>query len=173
MTTAPTAPTPGLLSPELIAMIDHGVSVIVSSRDAALRPSLMRAVGSRISADGSEITVYLARSQSAQLLQDMASSGRISVVFSSPTSHRSVQVKGTGIHGRAATAADLPLLRRYLQAMEFEICSIGYRLELVHAMLAFDLDDLVAISFRPSEAYDQTPGPKAGSPLAQETGAHP
>lgn len=159
---------PGLLSPEDIEMIDRGVSVIVSSRDAALRPSLMRAVGSRISADGAEITVYLARSQSGQLLQDLAASGRIAVVFSSPSSHRSVQVKGTGINGRAATAGDLPLLQRYLQAMEFEICSIGYRLELVHAMLAFELDDLVAISFTPTHAFDQTPGPKAGSPLAQQ-----
>lgn len=160
-------PSPGLLSPADIDMIDRGVSVIVSSRDAALRPSLMRAVGSRINADGSEITVYLARSQSAQLLQDLASSGRIAVVFSSPSSHRSVQVKGTGINGRAATAHDLPLLLRYRQAMEFEICSIGYRLEFLHAMLAFELEDLVAISFTPTHAFDQTPGPKAGSPLAQ------
>ena len=145
MTTGQAAPPPGLLSPEDIDMIDRGVSVIVSSRDAALRPSLMRAVGSRIQADGSEITVFLARSQSAQLLQDLAASGRIAVVFSSPSSHRSVQVKGTGINGRAATAEDLSVLRRYLQAMEVEICSIGYRLELVRAMLAFELEDLVAI----------------------------
>jgi len=147
-------------------MIDKGVSVIVSSCDASLRSSLMRAVGSRIAADGSEITVFLARSQSTQLLQDIATSGRIAVVFSSPSSHRSVQVKGTRISGRAANAQDLPLLRRYLQAMEFEICSIGYRAELVHAMLAFQLEDLVAISFVPAQAFDQTPGPKAGSPLA-------
>ncbi|MBS0340643.1 MAG: hypothetical protein JSS56_08950 [Proteobacteria bacterium] len=165
------ASAPGLLSPEHIDMIDRGVSVIVSSRDAALRPSLMRAVGSRINADGTEITVYLARSQSRQLLQDLAASGRIAVVFSSPSTHRSVQVKGTGINGRAATAQDLPLLQRYLQAMEFEICSIGYRLEFVRAMLAFDLEDLVAISFTPSEAFDQTPGPKAGSQIVKEAQA--
>ncbi|MBS0451978.1 MAG: hypothetical protein JSS14_11745 [Proteobacteria bacterium] len=171
MNIARDASAPGLLSPELIDMIDRGVSVIVSSRDAALRPSLMRAVGSRINAQGTEITVYLARSQSRQLLQDLAACGRIAVVFSSPSTHRSVQVKGTGINGRAATALDLPLLQRYLQAMEFEICSIGYRLEFVRAMLAFELEDLVAISFTPSEAFDQTPGPKAGSQLVKEAQA--
>ena len=167
MSTSQAAPAPGLLSPEHIEMIDRGVSVIVSSRDAALRPSLMRAVGSHIDADGTEITVYLARSQSRQLLQDLASCGRIAVVFSSPSTHRSVQVKGTGINGRAATADDLPLLMRYRQAMEYEICSIGYRLEFLHAMLAFELEDLVAISFTPAEAFDQTPGPKAGSQIVQ------
>ena len=35
---------PVLLSPEHIAMVDRGVSVIVASRDAALRPSIMRPV---------------------------------------------------------------------------------------------------------------------------------
>lgn len=164
---------PGLLSPELIAMIDKGVSVIVSSRDAALRPSLMRAVGSSIAPDGSEITVFLARSQSAALLHDLAATGRIAVVFSSPSTHRSVQVKGHGISGRAATKDDLPQLRRYLQSMEYEICSIGYRVELVHAMLAYELDDLAAISFRPAEAYDQTPGPKAGAQIVADAGAQP
>ena len=41
---------PSLLSPEHIAMVDRGVSVIVASRDAAFRPSIMRGVGSAISA---------------------------------------------------------------------------------------------------------------------------
>ena len=89
------------------------------------------------------------------------------ITQSSPSTHRSVQVKGTGINGRAATADDLPLLMRYRQAMEYEICSIGYRLEFLHAMLAFELEDLVAISFTPAQAFDQTPGPKAGSQIVQ------
>ena len=33
-------------------------------------------------------------------------------------------------------------------------------------MLAHRLDDLVAISFAPEQAFDQTPGPKAGAPLS-------
>ena len=104
-----------LLSPEHIAMIDKGVSAIVASRNAANRPSLMRAVGAGISADGTEITVYLSRSQSRQLLQDVAATGHVAVVFSEPLSHR--------------------------------------------------LEDTVAVSFVPEQAFDQTPGPRAGSAL--------
>ena len=59
-----------LLSPAHIALIDQGVSVIVASRDAQLRPSVMRAMGSQISADGSCITVYLRPSQAQPLLAD-------------------------------------------------------------------------------------------------------
>jgi hypothetical protein len=165
-----TTPAAGraLLAPEHIALIDKGVSAIVASRDAALRPSLMRAVGSHITPDGREITVFLARSQSRQLLQDLAATGQIAVVFSQPTTHRTLQVKGGSISGRAAAEHDLPVLQRYLESMEYEICSIGHRAEVVRAMLAFRLEDLVAISFSPAEAYDQTPGPKAGSVLAAQ-----
>ena len=152
-------------------MVDKGVSTIVASRDAALRPSVMRAVGSSITPDGLTITVYLARSQSRQLLQDLAATGQIAVVFSAPSTHRTVQVKAGSITGRAADESDLPGLKRYLAAMEVDICSIGYSAALVRAMLAFQLEDLVAISFTPEQAFDQTPGPKAGSALAVEAGA--
>lgn len=157
-----------LLAPEHIAMVDKGVSTIVASRDAALRPSLMRAVGSRITPDGSEITVYLARSQSRQLLQDLAATGQIAVVFSEPNTHRTLQVKASGVTGRAADESDLPALQRYRESMEWEICSIGHAAALVQAMLAFQLEDLVAISFSPSAAFDQTPGPKAGRALPSD-----
>ncbi|MBB3176727.1 hypothetical protein [Variovorax sp. Sphag1AA] len=159
------APPRPLLSPEHIALIDKGVSAIVASRDAALRPSLMRAVGTRISADGMQITVFVARGQSRQLLQDVAATGRVAVVFSQPLSHRTVQVKASEAALRPAEEADLPVLHRYLASMEDEVGAVGIDAPFVRAMLSYRLDDLVAISFTPVEAFDQTPGPKAGSAL--------
>ncbi|MDM0034176.1 hypothetical protein QTI33_18730 [Variovorax sp. J22P271] len=156
---------PPLLSPEHIAMIDKGVSTIVASRNAAHRPSLMRAVGAAIAPDGSELTVYLARSRSRQLLQDVAATGQVAVVFSEPMSHRTVQVKAREVELRSAVDADAPVLQRYLRSMEHEIGNVGLSAAFVQAMLACRLDDVVAIHLRPSEAFDQTPGPKAGSAL--------
>ena len=106
---------PALLSPENIALVAGGVSAIVASRDAQLRPSVMRpsvmrAVGSRIRADGRRITVFLRRSQSQQLLADIAATGHIAVVFSDPPSHRTVQVKATAALQRALRPADEPAL---------------------------------------------------------------
>lgn len=158
------APRP-LLSPEHIAMIGKGVSAIVASRNAAHRPSLMRALGTGISPDGMELTVYVARSQSRQLLQDIAATGRIAVVFSEPMSHRTVQLKASRAELRAADESDLPLLRRYLASMEIEVGAVGAEPAFVRAMLAFRLEDLVAIEFSPEQAFDQTPGPRAGSAL--------
>ncbi|MDM0023955.1 hypothetical protein [Variovorax saccharolyticus] len=159
------APARPLLSPDHIAMIDKGVSAIVASRNADHRPSLMRAVGTSIAADGSEVTVYVSRSQSRQLLQDVAATGHIAVVFSQPISHRTVQVKARRAELRAAVESDRPLLGRYLRSMEDEVACVGYDARFVRAMLAFDLADVVAIRFTPTEAYDQTPGPRAGSAL--------
>jgi hypothetical protein len=156
---------PVVLPPDLLAMMDRGVSVIVGSRDQALRPSVMRAVGSQIALDGATITVFVGRRQSAQLVQDIAATGHIAVVFSEPATHRTVQVKATRATLRNAKAGDEPILARYLRSMEHEIQRVGIPPNKTRAMLAHRIDDLVAITFSPEQAFDQTPGPKAGALL--------
>ena len=86
---------------ELLAMIERGVSVIVGSLDAQLRPSVMRAVGSSVGPGEGEITVYLSRPQSRQLVQDIAATGHIAVVFSEPSTHRTLQLKASRAQARA------------------------------------------------------------------------
>jgi len=158
-----------LLAPEHIALIDKGVSAIVASRDAAGQPSLMRAVGTAIRADGRHVTAYLCRSQSRQLLQDIAATGQVAVVFSQPLSHRTVQLKADGATLRPASEDDLPHLARYRASMVEEIAAVGFEARFVHAMLDFALDDLVAVEFAPGQAFDQTPGPRAGAALPAGT----
>ncbi|NNU44505.1 hypothetical protein [Ramlibacter montanisoli] len=153
------------LPPDLVAMMARGISVIVAARDAGLRPSLMRAVGSRVEADGRDITVYLSRPQSRQVLEDLASNGHIAVVFSEPSTHRTVQLKASRVEMRGAGEGDAPVLARYLRSMEHEIQQVGFAPPLTRAMLAHRLQDVVAVRFTPEQAFDQTPGPRAGSPL--------
>ena len=162
----PDAPSRPLLCTDHIALIGKGVSAIVATRDARCRPSLMRAVGATITPDGRCITVFVSRSQSRQLLQDLADTGQVAVVFSEPLSHVTVQVKARDAQMRPAGVDDLPRLRRYLASMEHEVGCVGFDARFVRAMLAWRLEDVVAVSFTPSEAFDQTPGPKAGRPLA-------
>lgn len=154
-----------LLAPEFVAMMVRGVSVIVASSDARQRPSIMRAVGSHVAPDARHLTVFVSRRQSRQLVADVAATGRIAVVFSEPFTHRTVQLKGVQAQIRDAVAEDEPALARYLASMETEIARVGYAPPLTRAMLAYQLDDLVAISFIPTQAFDQTPGPKAGATL--------
>lgn len=154
------------LPADLLEMMARGVSVIVASRDQALRPSLMRAVGSHVAADGGSITVYLSRRQSRQLILDVAATGHVAVVFSQPATHKTVQVKATRAVLRNAEPADEAVLARYLASMEQEIARVGYGPPMTRAMLAHRLEDVVAVTFEPELAFDQTPGPKAGAALA-------
>jgi len=170
-TTGTPAGKPTLLSAEHIALIDSGVSAIVASRDAAHRPSLMRAVGASITPDGVQISVYLNRPASTQLLADLQASGQIAVVFSEPSTHRAVQVKASRVQLRAATAADAPLLQRYLRAMEGQLEPIGFGPRYTRTMLGQEQGDVVVLTFAPEQAYDQTPGPRAGASLAGTGGA--
>jgi hypothetical protein len=156
---------PNLLPPDLLAMIERGVSVNVASRDAALRPSLMRAVGSSVADGGRSITVFVSRRQSRQLVQDIAATGHVAVVFSEPSTHRTVQIKATRATLRNAVPADEAVLARYLASMEHELRLIGLPPEIPRTMLAHRVDDVVAVTFEPELAFDQTPGPRAGTRL--------
>lgn len=157
---------PALLSPAHIALVDAGVSAIVASRDAQLRPSLMRALASQISPDGRQVTVYLRPSQSRQLLADIAAGGPIAVVFSDPPSNRTLQLKASGAHIRPTEPGDQAVLRRYLVAMQHCVGQVGYGPDYVAAMLSAPPQDLLAVEFTPEAAFEQTPGPRAGTPLA-------
>ena len=153
------------LKPEFLAMLVKGVSLMLSSCDHALNPSVMRAVGSRIDDGGRRITAYLGRSQSRQLLADIATTGRLAAVFSQPSTHLTLQLKSRRVSIREARADDQPFMDRYRRSMEQEISTVGFAPVYAQALLAHDPGELVAVEFEPDEAYDQTPGQRAGSPL--------
>jgi len=157
------------IPPELLAMMARGVSVIVASRDATLRPSMMRAMGSHVEKQGRRITVFVSRAQSPQLLQDLAAGAPVAAVFSEPATHLCVQVKASRVAMRDAVPDDEPLLARYLASMEREVQRVGFPPHLTRAMLACRVPDLVAVEFEPEQAFDQTPGPRAGKPLMDDT----
>ena len=154
-----------LLPPEYLALMARGVSVIVASANAARVPSLMRAVGSHVADGAREVTVYVSRSQAGPLLDDIAATGQVAVVFSSPASHQTLQLKSGRVSLRPMEVSDLPRLQRYRESMEQEVGAVGFPPVFTQAMLAHRIDDVVAIVFCPDQAFDQSPGPRAGTPL--------
>ncbi|HRO82970.1 MAG TPA: hypothetical protein PLR92_16125, partial [Alicycliphilus denitrificans] len=73
--------------------------------------------------------------------------------------------KATAALQRALRPADEPALRHYLAAMQQAIAQVGYGPQYTAAMLSAPRGDLVAVEFTPEAAFDQTPGPRAGTPL--------
>lgn len=155
-----------LLDENNAAFIQTGLSIVAASRDDALMPSIGRASGCHVSADRRAVSIFLPQSQAGQLVADLSKCGHVAVVFSRPSTHRTLQLKGTDARVRPATRDESAIVARYVDAFAHEIALLGHTAEQACAMFQARDDDLVAVDFTPSAAFEQTPGPKAGSPLA-------
>jgi hypothetical protein len=158
------AAAPSPISAEQAAWMCSHVSIIVGSRDASHRPHVMRAVGCRLSADRRRVTVLMPQARSGEVLDDLRDNGQIAVVFSEPSSHRTLQLKGGDATVAPCGPADEAEAARYLGAFVDEIGRLGLAAEVAHTLLGPE-GGLVAVHFGVAAAFDQTPGPAAGRPL--------
>jgi hypothetical protein len=156
---------PSPLDEDNAAFIQGGVSVIVASRNAQLVADVVRGCGCRVSRDRRQVTVLVEPSRAGTLLEDIAANGRIAVVFSQPSTHRTIQLKGSDASIVRVTPADREVAARHLAAWKEELGNIGYSRELAAAVRG-TAERIAAIRFTPSAAYQQTPGPGAGQRLA-------
>jgi len=146
------------------AFIQGPVSVIVASRNAALVADVMRGCGCRVSRDRRAVTVLVEPGPTSTLLEDIAANGMIAVVFSQPSTHRTIQLKGTDARVVTVTVTDRAVARRHLRDWAEDLGRLGYGGALA-AALHGGTGALAAIRFTPSAAFQQTPGPGAGQPL--------
>jgi len=157
--------TPSPIGAEQAALIGGRVSIMVGSRDARLQPHLVRAVGCRLSDDWRRATLLVPRGGSDELLDDLRDNGRIAVVFSVPSSNRTVQLKGRDATVAECGPDDAGLAERYVQGFVTEIGQLGFPAEVAHTILGRG-DTLMAVHFTIADAFEQTPGPAAGERLA-------
>jgi hypothetical protein len=147
------------------AFIQGGVSICAASCGARPFPSVCRVLACSVAADRRRLTVMVARSCARELLDDVAHSGRIAVVFSQPSTNRTIQIKGDSACVAVPDARLLAAVRAHRDAFVDEVAPLGFSAPLVHSLLDFPDDDIVSLSFAPTAAYDQSPGPRAGAPL--------
>jgi hypothetical protein len=153
------------LEPEDVAFMQAGVSIIAAARDGNNETTISRAIGCRISADHQRVTIFLSAARSGALLADIRANGMIAVVFSRPTSLRTIQLKGNDAAVVPPLADDPHLWAAYRRHMTAEVQRVGFSEAFTRALLDAPAEDIVAVEFTPSSAFLQTPGPKAGTPL--------
>jgi hypothetical protein len=162
--TAPDLAAPGsLLDQGLCAFVGGGVSIGIGARDDRRRPHTVRAIGAR--RDGARIVLFVPRRQGRRVLEDVAANGRIAVVFSQPSTHRTVQLKGRDARIVPLEPGDRALALAYRDALSADLQRIGYPPTLAIALLEGLDEGADAVVFTPDEGYDATPGPRAGAPL--------
>lgn len=139
--------------------------VSVASRDAHHVPSVSRALGCRIAPDRRRVTAFLDRSQCETLLRDLRETRAIAAVFSQPSTHRTIQLKGADAALASIESGDAALVEANRAALVKDMGTIGYDEAFVRTLLACEPADLVAVTFTPTSAFAQTPGPQAGKRL--------
>lgn len=162
------APMPGIrLDPQDARFIQGGVSVVIASRNAGLVPDVVRGCGCRVSRDRRSVTVLIDRVRAEGLLADLDANGRIAAVFSRPSTHQTIQLKGGDARRVRATPSDRKLVARHRESWIDDLCRIGYAREFAAALCGPADPEIAAITFTPTAAFEQTPGPAAGSPLGR------
>lgn len=154
-----------LLSADNLAFIQKGISISVASRDVRHVPSLSRALACRVSDDGSRLRLVLARSHSHDLLRDLEKSRAIAVVFTEPSTHRTLQIKGSDATLESPTPVDLAIIASSREAFGADILPLGFSREFTERLFAIEPADAVVVTFTPQTVFQQTPGPQAGAPL--------
>src|SRR5690606_41291970 len=88
------------------------------------------------------------------------------VVFSRPRADSALQIKAVGAACVPITRQAIPPASRYREKMIGEIQPLGFTPEMLGAAFGIAAADVVAIRCTPHTAYEQTPGPNAGSAIA-------
>ncbi len=157
---------PPLLDEATAAFIaGPSASLAITSRDARNRPSLVKAVACRVSADRRRVTLYLDQQLGQAVVQSVREGFPVAAVFSEPATHRTLQLKADRAEVGAISPAERELARQQFNNIVEHITALDYPEDGVRCYFNYTPEQLVAVSFTPTEAFEQTPGPRAGERL--------
>jgi hypothetical protein len=152
-----------VLEPATIALLEGGSALIVGTVDAAGMPHASRAWGLVVHPDGERVRVLLG-DDDERAVADLRGGGRIAITGADVRTLSSRQVKGRAVGFDEVSAAD--------QARSAVYCDLFFEaVEEVDGTERAILErmrpaGLVACEVVLDCAFDQSPGPKAGAPVA-------
>jgi len=142
--------------------IDEGMSVIVGTVSPDGKPAGCRAICATSKDNLQTMTVYVPMATSRDVVSNVATTHRLAVVGSYPPDHSTMQVKGTTTNVRLATDGEQELLRIRLDRFADVLHSLGVPRRLTRSISYWPA---FAIDMNVEEVFEQTPGPKAGTPI--------
>jgi hypothetical protein len=152
-----------MLNDDLLQCIrEGGTSVLVGTADTQCVPACCRGVAAKIAPDLSRVVAYVPVATSRDVIANAAATRRVAVVVTRPIEHTSVQMKGTIETVRLATADEEEFIRERLEQFACVLDTIGIPRRRVRAVTHWPA---FAIETKVDEVFDQTPGPRAGTPL--------
>jgi hypothetical protein len=137
-------------------------TILVGTRDASLTPEITRAWGPTILPDRHTIDLCISLSAGAKTLDNLRDQEEIAVTFHQTVSYKTVQLKGQFLESGELTPQDWEAVERQKNILTEQAKIHGIPLSI--GMRIFT-PDLVRLRFVVQQAYEQTPGPDAGSSL--------
>lgn len=159
-----------MISVELAEFIESGISVLVGSRDARLRPDCLRAAGAFADPALGELTVVLPKATSERTLANLRGNGRIAVTVTRAVDHRSLQLKGAVVEIRESTESERARIERYLEALALDWGMVGVPRK---ATLALNYWPSYTVRLAVESLFEQTPGPDAGARISPDSAGAP
>jgi hypothetical protein len=154
-----------LLDAAQAEFLQDRVAINVAARDAHNVPTLTRALGCRVSPDRRRVTVFVSPARAEKLLAGVRDNGAIAAVFTRPSTHETLQLKGRDASVVPLEAGDRESMATHRESFVGELQKIGYTDTFAHGVIAVLNDDAVGVAFTPSAAFVATPGPAAGQRL--------
>lgn len=159
-------PAEPIIDPANAEFLNKGVGILLGACDENLVPIAARATGCKVSPDRSMVTVFISAPQAGKMLDCLRMNGAISATFSLPSTHRTIQLKGNDAKIEVLQEGDIGIVEAYRDAFVEQLRMLGYDPVKIRRFVTRPADELIAVSFTPTAAFTQTPGPGAGEPLA-------
>lgn len=163
------APAPARLHGELLAFLGCGLSVHVGACNRAGDPQVVRALALRIEPDH-RVSLLLSTPSADGLLAAIGEVPVVALTACQPSTHRAIQVKGRAAELSVADPAHWPERLPFKDRFLTEIAPYGYDEAFADSWLDVPPEQWRVVTFTPTGAWNQTPGPGAGQaiPLHEE-----
>jgi hypothetical protein len=150
-----------VLRQDLQAFLSLGVSLALATRDDRMAVELVRCAACTLSADG-RVFFAVPVPEGQRTVLNLERTGVVALTAALPADYRTVQLKGTD-----ARRVDWPEQTQRVEQHRAIFCESLLSLGVPEAYTrSLWSQECVSFAFTPTEAFDQTPGPAAGLPLA-------
>lgn len=162
MTDAPAPP----LTEEIEELVASGLDIHVATRNAALEPESMMAIGARVHPDRRTFTVYLPEALAEPTRKNLLENGEVAVCLCRPRDNRAVQLKGKFLRLRPSDENDREIQQLGRAAFIEQLAFVGVPRTVSRRLVWWPS---LALEFGVQSVFQQTPGPGAGEPLRSVT----
>ena len=152
-----------MIEPDLRAFLEGGLGIHIGTRTSRLEPNGARALAVKVEDDRLHLIVYLADVAARRVVPDLRANSAIAVGFARPIDERACQIKGISVEVRPAAGDERRLVEEQVDGFRTNLEHIGIPRIGTSGWITWPA---VAIRFRATTIFEQTPGPDAGTLVA-------